>query len=223
MIGVHCAGYRAGDRPLQPAQQERIARGIAQLASLALENARLVEELERANRLKSDFVATMSHELRTPLNVIIGYNDLLLDGEFGALIAGAGRARCGAPTSSARELLELINATLDLSRLEAGRVAAAAAATSTLATLVRELDAEIARAAREAGRRASSGACARHLPPLHSDRGQAEGGAEEPDRTTRSKFTDAAASPSASPPRDGRRRVRRRRHRHRHRARAARR
>jgi len=119
LIGVHTAGRRTPTR-FTP-QQERIFRGIAQLASLALEHTRVVEELEHANRLKYDFVATMSHELRTPLNVIMGYSDLLLEGEFGALgqepIEILRRI-----DSSARQLLELINATLDLSRLDAGKL-----------------------------------------------------------------------------------------------------
>jgi signal transduction histidine kinase len=82
-----------------------------------LENARLMEELERADRLKSDFVATMSHELRTPLNIIVGYNDLLLDGTFGSLTSEQTGVVVRADTS-ARQLLELITATLDLSRLD---------------------------------------------------------------------------------------------------------
>jgi PAS domain S-box-containing protein len=119
VIGAQSAAFRSADRAFGP-RHVRIALGIAQLASLALANARLVGELEAANRVKSDFVATMSHELRTPLNVILGYNELLLDGEFGPLEAEQSdtltRVR-----SSATQLLEMIEATLDLSRLEAGR------------------------------------------------------------------------------------------------------
>jgi PAS domain S-box-containing protein len=120
LIGIHTATSHGG-LAVFSAQQEQIARGIAQLASLALEDARLVDELERANRLKSEFVATMSHELRTPLNIILGYHSLLLDGTFGALH----REQCDAverAERNARALLELISATLDMSRLESGQL-----------------------------------------------------------------------------------------------------
>ena len=120
VIGVHSASYRGRQKPFSPLQ-ERIARGIAHLASLALEDFRLVEQLERANHLKSDFVATMSHELRTPLSALLGYNDLLREEAFGPLLP-AQLDVLQRMDSSARELLELINATLDLSRLETGQV-----------------------------------------------------------------------------------------------------
>ncbi|MBP1690132.1 MAG: adenylate cyclase, partial [Deltaproteobacteria bacterium] len=116
LIGVHGVGSRAGSEPFT-AGQERLARGIEQLASMALTNARLVEELERASRLKSEFVSTMSHELRTPLNVILGYTDMLAD----ALESEEHATLLAAIRHSSLELLEMIEATLDLNRLTVGK------------------------------------------------------------------------------------------------------
>jgi len=140
IVGLLSACYRGREEPFT-LQQERIAAGIGQLASLALENARLVEQLERASRLKSDFVATMSHELRTPLNVIVGYGDLLLDGAFGEL-APAQADTLRRMDRSAHALHELITATLDVSRLETGRLAIDLTDVS-VADLMHEIDTEI--------------------------------------------------------------------------------
>jgi len=101
--------------------QRRIALGLAHLGSLALEHARTMDELDSANRLKSDFVAMISHELRTPLNVILGYSDLLLDDTFGAL-APAQADILRSIHARGRELLQLIRDVLDLSRLDSGRI-----------------------------------------------------------------------------------------------------
>ncbi|MEW6268409.1 MAG: GAF domain-containing protein [Thermodesulfobacteriota bacterium] len=120
-VGTQTAAYLRG-RGEFGSRQIQIARGIAQLASLAIANARLVRELETASRVKSDFVATMSHELRTPLNVILGYDDLLVQEDLGPL-APEQREALERIRASAMELLELIEATLDLSRLEAGKAA----------------------------------------------------------------------------------------------------
>ncbi len=139
IVGILTAEYRDRTDPFTT-RQERISRGIAQLASLALENARLVAALEHANRLKADFVATMSHELRSPLHVIIGYNDLLLDEMFGHLTEAQAETLQRIRQRS-HELLDLVNTTLDLSRLEAGRVPLDLRPVR-LEQLIEELDAE---------------------------------------------------------------------------------
>jgi PAS domain S-box-containing protein len=119
-IGVQVAWWRTPPPPLNR-RQRRIARGVSQLASLALENARLMAELNEANDIKSDFVATMSHELRTPLSVIIGYADLLIDGTVGNL-TGEQADMLRRMRRNAFDLIELISSTLDLSRLQRGHV-----------------------------------------------------------------------------------------------------
>jgi PAS domain S-box-containing protein len=120
LIGVQVAWWRSPPPPLSR-RQRRVARGVSQLASLALENARLMEELNEANNIKSDFVATMSHELRTPLGVIIGYADLLIDGTVGDL-TGEQANMLRRMRHNAFDLIELISSTLDLSRLQRGQI-----------------------------------------------------------------------------------------------------
>ena len=78
-------------------------------------------EAEKANRAKSDFLATMSHELRTPLNAIGGYADLLLAGIRGELTPQQ-RSDVERMKRSGQHLLGLINDILNFAKLEAGHV-----------------------------------------------------------------------------------------------------
>lgn len=131
---------------------EQFASGIA----IAIENAALLdearkksEELSDAYQAKSDFLNTMAHELRTPLNVIIGTEQLLIEGFYGGLTEGQekGLESIG---RNADELLNLINGILDLVRLESRRVPVKVEEFA-LRGLMEELEASFAPLAREKG------------------------------------------------------------------------
>lgn len=79
------------------------------------------EQLETANKLKSEFLASMSHELRTPLNSIIGFSEVLIDKIFGDLSEKQNKYVSNIRTSG-KHLLALINDILDLSKVEAGKM-----------------------------------------------------------------------------------------------------
>lgn len=111
-------------KELKGFSSELEARVQAATADLGEQNVRLQwqsRELEKANRLKSEFLASMSHELRTPINALIGYTALMLDRIYGDLNdrqeEGLTRIR-----AAAQHLLALINDILDLAKIEAGRM-----------------------------------------------------------------------------------------------------
>jgi len=101
---------------------------LANQSNVAIENARLFEEveaksrqLEAASRHKSDFLAIVSHELRTPMNAILGFNEMILDSIYGDVPEELKRPLTDMQNSG-QHLLRLINDVLDLSKIEAGRM-----------------------------------------------------------------------------------------------------
>ncbi|WP_182085619.1 PAS domain-containing sensor histidine kinase [Aureimonas sp. ME7] len=81
------------------------------------------ERAESANQAKTTFLANMSHELRTPLNAIIGFSEIMREESFGPIGNGKYTEYAADIHQSGHYLLKLINDILDMSKIEAGRMA----------------------------------------------------------------------------------------------------
>jgi len=127
-------------------EDQQLLTALADHAAIAIENAKLYEQvrqyaealeakveartrelqetnrqLEDASRHKSEFLANMSHELRTPMNAIMGFTRLVMR-RGRALLPTREYENLGKILISAEHLLALINDILDLSKIEAGRM-----------------------------------------------------------------------------------------------------
>jgi signal transduction histidine kinase len=134
ILGVLATSIISPSRQFTP-EDLRLAMALADRAALAIENSRLYaqerqlrQQLEALNRWvqeaskrKSQFVTLVSHELRTPLTAIMGYMELLLEGQVGE---GAQQQReyLDIVKSNADRLIELIDDLLDIARIEAGKI-----------------------------------------------------------------------------------------------------
>jgi signal transduction histidine kinase len=99
-------------------------------AAIAIGNAQLINQIEAQNaqlleatQLKSQFLANMSHELRTPMNAIIGFSQVLLRQRREALSTSQ-IDMVERILRNGKNLLDLINDILDLSKIEAGKMEA---------------------------------------------------------------------------------------------------
>jgi signal transduction histidine kinase len=90
-------------------------------ASIAIANAQLYAEVQRANIAKSDFVSFVSHELKTPMTSIKGYADLLSAGAVGE-VSDAQTDFLATIRSNIDRMTTLVSDLADVSRIEAGRL-----------------------------------------------------------------------------------------------------
>jgi signal transduction histidine kinase len=103
----------------QDRNEQRLLR--EQLARQNLEVAAANAELRRLDSLKSQFVSVAAHELRTPLSAILGYVEMLLDGDLGHLTRQQ-RESLEIVERSANRLMAITRNLLDLTRIEAGTI-----------------------------------------------------------------------------------------------------
>lgn len=115
--------------PSRDAERLEMLSSIGHMIGVAISNEQVQQKLiiermnaDKANQAKSAFLSSMSHELRTPLNSIIGFAELLESDEETPLVVDQ-KESVGYILSSGKHLLHLINEVLELSAIEAGKMA----------------------------------------------------------------------------------------------------
>jgi signal transduction histidine kinase/HAMP domain-containing protein len=126
-IGTVTVGRPADSPPFTESDTRQLTL-FSNLVSPSVRNAQLfvqlreaVQEAERANEVKTRFLASVTHELRTPLNLIINNMDFMRVGAFGE-VNDEQISRLNQTVRSAEHLLYLINDLLDVSKIEAGEM-----------------------------------------------------------------------------------------------------
>jgi signal transduction histidine kinase/ActR/RegA family two-component response regulator len=113
----------------------RLIQGLADQAAVALENARLFdelvsknqefiklnEELKKLDHLKSNFLNIATHELRTPISIVLGYN-IMLKEELDGKLTSDQEEVIDESITHCRRLVQLVNSMLDISRIESGKL-----------------------------------------------------------------------------------------------------
>ncbi len=126
--------YQRAERLLEEARDRRgeLRQALGDLAEANLQLTRLNrladglrQAAEEARRAKEQFVANVSHELRTPLNMIVGFSEMILKAPqaYGSSLPGPLLADLAVVLRNSQHLSSLIDDVLDLSEIEAGRMA----------------------------------------------------------------------------------------------------
>ncbi|HEU4478447.1 MAG TPA: ATP-binding protein [Pyrinomonadaceae bacterium] len=108
-------------QPIEVFNRDELGSLAAHLNRMSEQLGQLYQQLETANRHKSDFLASMSHEFRTPLNAIIGYGRLIRR-ETEGQIAPLQKENLEDLLNNAERLLNLIDSLLDFAKIEAGKM-----------------------------------------------------------------------------------------------------
>jgi PAS domain S-box-containing protein len=119
-IALDITERQRGEEALRE-NRAKLAERTLHLERIAADLEQRNREVERVNRMKTDFLARSSHELRTPLNAIVGYSDLLSEQSAGPLPPPYLRFVANIQ-EGARHLLAMVNDLLDISRIETGHI-----------------------------------------------------------------------------------------------------
>jgi signal transduction histidine kinase len=120
VVGALGLGNRVSGRPFNK-HDRQLLLALAGYAAIGIENARLYEEVRRADQAKSEFVSLVAHELRTPMTSIRGYADLLSRGMPGPLNRQQEQF-IRSILSNAGRMQVLVSDLQDVSRIETGHL-----------------------------------------------------------------------------------------------------